>query len=114
MTEFAQHFRHFVLDDLARQAFGDGGLADARIADEQRIVLRAAAEDLDRALDLGVAPDQRIDAAGLRLLVQVDAIGFERLGALLVLLLVASSSSSEPRAVFCWLMPGRLAMPWLM
>ena len=81
----AQHFGHFVLDDLARQAFGDGGLADAGIADEQRIVLLAAAQDLDGAVDFGEAADQRIDAARLGLLVQVDAIGFERLGALLVL-----------------------------
>ncbi len=43
----------------------------------------AAAQNLDRAFDFGLASDQRIDAAGLRLLVQVHAIGFERLGALL-------------------------------
>ncbi len=79
----AQNLRHFALDDLAREAFGDGGLADAGIADEQRIVLLAAAKDLDRALDLALAPDQRIDAAGLRLFVQIHAIGFECLGALL-------------------------------
>ena len=35
----AENFRHFALDDLAREAFGDGGLADARIADQQRVVL---------------------------------------------------------------------------
>ena len=49
-------------DDLARQALGDGGLADAGIADQQRVVLLAAAQDLDRALHLGLAADQRIDA----------------------------------------------------
>jgi hypothetical protein len=48
---------------LLGQAFGDGGLADAGIADEQRVVLAAAAQDLDRALDLGIAADQRIDLA---------------------------------------------------
>ncbi len=58
-----QHFGHVVLDDLARQALGDGGLADAGIAHEQRIVLLAAAQDLDGALDLALAADQRIDAA---------------------------------------------------
>ncbi len=72
----AQHFRHVVLDDLARQPFGDGGLADAGIAHEQRIVLLPAAENLDRALDFGLAADQRIDAALLGLLVQIDAISF--------------------------------------
>src|SRR6185437_4704871 len=79
----AQHFGHLALDDLARQAFGDGGLADAGIADEERVVLLPAAENLDRALDLGIAADQRIDAAGLGLLVQIDAIGVERIAALL-------------------------------
>jgi hypothetical protein len=65
MTLSLQHFRHFVLDDLAREAFGDGRLADAGIAHEQRIVLLAAAQNLDRALDFGVAADQRIDFSGL-------------------------------------------------
>src|SRR5690606_17681599 len=52
------------------------------IADQQRVVLGAAAQDLDRALDLGLTPDQRIDLAALGLLVQVDAIGLKRLAAL--------------------------------
>jgi hypothetical protein len=58
-----QHLRHVALDDLARQALGDRGLADAGIADQQRVVLGAAAQDLDGALDLAVAADQRIDLA---------------------------------------------------
>ncbi len=78
-----QHLGHFALDDLAREAFGDRRLADARIAHEQGIVLLAAAQDLDGALDFGIAADQGIDPAGFGLLVQIDAIGFERLGALL-------------------------------
>src|SRR4029079_3871405 len=81
----AQHFRDFILDDLARQAFGDGRLAHARIADEQRIVLLPAAQDLDGAIDFGQAADQRIDASGLGFLVEIDAIGFERLRPLLIL-----------------------------
>ncbi len=87
MMQPCQNFGHLVVDDLARQAFGDGGLADAGIADEERIVLLAAAENLDGAFDFGGAPDQRIDLAGLGLLVEVDAIGLQRLGALLGLLL---------------------------
>ena len=58
-----EHVGHFAVDDAARQTLGDRGLADAGIADEQRIVLLAAAEHLDRAVDLGVAADQRIDLA---------------------------------------------------
>ena len=61
----AQHFGHFAADDLARQAFGDRGLADAGIAHEQRIVLLAAAQDLDGALDFRRAADQGIDLADL-------------------------------------------------
>ena len=61
-----QHLGHLALDDQARQPFGDRGLADAGLADVQRIVLAAAAQDLDGALDLELAADQRIDAPFLR------------------------------------------------
>ena len=47
-----------------RQALGDRGLADAGLADQQRVVLAAAAQHLDHALDLVLAADQRIDLAG--------------------------------------------------
>ena len=57
-----QHLGHLAVDDLARQAFGDGGLADAGIADEQRVVLLPAAQHLDGAQHLRLAADQRIDA----------------------------------------------------
>ena len=79
---------HFVVHDLARQAFGDGGLADAGIAHKKRIVFLTAAENLDGALDFGGAADQGIHPARLGLLVQIDAIGFERVSALLVGFLV--------------------------
>ena len=82
-----EHLRHLAAHDLAREPFGDGRLADAGVADIERIVLGAAAQHLDRALDLLVAADQRIDAAVLRLLVEVDAIGFERVGAALLAVL---------------------------
>ena len=38
--------------DLLGQALGDRGLANARLADQGRVVLGPAAEDLDDALDL--------------------------------------------------------------
>jgi hypothetical protein len=57
------------------ETFGNGRLADAGIADEQRIVLLAAAEHLDGAHDLCLTADQRIDLAVLGLLVEVDAVG---------------------------------------
>ena len=73
-----EHLRHRAVDDLARQAFGDRGLADAGVADQQRVVLLPAAQNLDRALHLGLAADQRIDPAVPRLLVEVDAVSVER------------------------------------
>ena len=115
-----EHLRHLALDDLAGEALGDGGLADAGIADQERVVLLPAAEDLDRALDLGLAADQRVDLAVLRLLVEVDAVGVERVALLLRALAESSpvgrsfDSSSAPRGGRLSVRPGRLAMPWLM
>ena len=63
MVDVLQHLRHVAFDDLARQALGDRRLADAGLADIERVVLGAAAQDLDGALDLVLAADQRIDPA---------------------------------------------------
>ena len=112
-----EHVRNLAMHDAAREPFGDRGLADAGIADEQRIVLLPAAQHLDGAADLGVAPDQRVDLAFARLPVEVDAIGFERVALFLGLAVAAplvSVSSSTPRTGRDSDMPGRLAMPWLM
>ena len=84
-----QHLGDLALDDAARQPLGDCGLADPGIADIERVVLRPPAQDLDRALDLGLAPDQRVDAAALGLFVQIDAIGVERVMAALLRLFAA-------------------------
>ena len=43
---------YFARNDPLSQPFGDGGLADAGLTDQHRIVLGAAAEDLDDPLDL--------------------------------------------------------------
>ena len=68
-----EEVRHVAVDDLLRQPFDDGGLADARLADEHRVVLRAAAEDLLHALELVLAADQRIELVLHRRLGQVAA-----------------------------------------
>ena len=60
-----QQLGHVALVDAAREALGDRGLADAGLADQQRIVLAPAAQHLDDALELVLAADQRIDLAGL-------------------------------------------------
>ena len=64
---------------LQRDALDDGRLADARVADEERVVLAAAREDLDGAVDLVLAADQRIDAALGGFLPEVDAVRRERI-----------------------------------
>ena len=51
--------------------------ADPGLSHEQRVVLAPAAEDLDRALDLVAAADERVDLAQQGLLVQVDRVGFQ-------------------------------------
>ena len=66
-----QDIRHFAPRDAPGEPFGDRGLADASLADQQRIVLAPAAQHLHHALDFRLAADQRIDLAVLRELVQV-------------------------------------------
>ena len=81
----AQHIWHFAVHNAAREPLGDRGLANAGLADEQRIVLLPTAQHLDGAVDLGLAADQRIDLAVARLLVEVDAVCVERVDFLLLL-----------------------------
>ena len=85
-----EHVRDFAVHDPAREPLGDRGLADAGVADEQRIVFLPAAEHLDGPADLGVAADQRIDLAFARLLVEVDAVGVERVAFFLGLIAAAA------------------------
>src|SRR3989337_1942204 len=47
-------------DDPSGEAFDDGGLADAGLADEDGIVLGTARQHLDDATDLLVASDHRV------------------------------------------------------
>ena len=82
----AQPFRHVAVDDAERQALDDGGLADARLADQDGIVLGPARQDLDRAADLLVAADDRIELAFARRGRQVAGIFLERVVALLGIL----------------------------
>ncbi len=59
------------------QALDDGGLADAWLADEHRVVLGLAREDADDAADLRVAPDHRVHLAFAGLLHQVAPIALQ-------------------------------------
>ena len=71
-------FRHVAVDDAQRQTFDDRGLADARLADQHRIVLGAARQHLDGAADFLVAPDHRIELAVARRLGQVARVFLQR------------------------------------
>ncbi len=73
-----QAFRHVAVDDAQRQTFDDRGLADSRLADQHRIVLGAAGQHLDRAANLLVAPDHRIELAVARRLGEVARIFLQR------------------------------------
>ena len=79
----AQALGHVALDDAPGQALGDGGLADAGLADEHRVVLRAAREHLDDAADLLVAADDRVELALAGVLGEVAPVLLERLVLLL-------------------------------
>jgi hypothetical protein len=63
--------------------FDDGRLADTGLADEHRIVLGPALQNLDGAANLVVAADHRIELALRCALREVDAVFLERLAVLL-------------------------------
>ena len=65
--------------DPLRQALDDRRLADAGVADQHRVVLGLARQDLDHAADLGVAADHRVQPAGAGLGDQVAPVLLQRL-----------------------------------
>ena len=68
-----QDFRHVARDDALRQAFDDGGLAHAGLADQHRIIFGAPRKHLHHAADFFIAADHGIELAAPRLLGQVAA-----------------------------------------
>ena len=74
---------HVAGDDALGQAFHDGRLADAGLADQHRVVLGAARQHLDHAADLLVAADHGVELALARQIGQVLGITLERLVLLL-------------------------------
>src|SRR5207245_44266 len=59
----------------------DRGLAHARLADQHRVVLGAALQDLDHAANLVVAADHRVELARARPLGQIERVFLQRLAA---------------------------------
>ena len=70
----AQIFRHLAVRDALGETLGHGGLADARLADEHRVVFRPAGEDLNDARDLPVASDHGIQLAARGHLREIAAV----------------------------------------
>ena len=91
-----QQLGDLVRGDAVGEPLDDGGLADARLADQHRVVLLAAREDLHHALDLGLAPDDRIQLAVRRRLGQVAPELVEQLRALRLLAGTAAGALLAP------------------
>src|SRR5207247_6271231 len=58
-----QGLGHVAVDDPVSEAFGDRRLANSRLTDQRRVVLLAAGQDLDGALDLLLSAAGRIRLA---------------------------------------------------
>ena len=71
MLELGEALGHVARGDAHRERADDGGLADAGLADEERVVLLAALEDLEEPPHLDVAPDDGIELAAARALDEV-------------------------------------------
>ena len=74
-----QPLGHVAAVDPLGQALHDRGLAHPRIADQDRVVLGLAGEDLDHPPDLGVTPDDRVEPARGGVGHQVSAVLVQRL-----------------------------------
>src|SRR5690606_14016623 len=70
--------RNFAADHLLGEAFDDRGFTDPGFTEQHRIVLRAAAEDLDGAFDFAAASDDRIEFALLSQFSQIAAKAVQR------------------------------------
>src|SRR5690606_4073149 len=60
-TAIAQDVRNVAVGDALGDAFDDGRLAHSGFTDEHGVVLRAAGQDFDGLVDLGVPADHRVD-----------------------------------------------------
>ena len=94
----AQQLGHLTRRDALGQALHHGGLAHAGLADEHRVVLGAAGQDLHDPLDLLLATDHRVELAVLRHLGEVAAELVEQLARLLVARLAAASAAATAAA----------------
>ena len=73
----AEDVRHVLGDEALGEALGDGGLADAGLAEQGGVVLGAAGEGLDDALHDLPAPDDGVEATGAGQGREVDAVALQ-------------------------------------
>ena len=69
---------HITIDDAQRETFDDRGLADPRLADQDRVVLGPARQHLNGAADFLVAADYGIKLAVARHLREIAGIFLQR------------------------------------
>ncbi len=69
--------------DALGQALHDGGLADSRLTDQDRVVLRPPGQHLDHATDLLVATDHGVELAGTSLFGEIAPVLLQSLEGLL-------------------------------
>ena len=74
-----QALGHVAVGDAPGEALDDRRLADARLADQHRVVLRPPRQHLDHPADLVVAPDDRVDLALAGAGGEVLAVALQRL-----------------------------------
>ena len=68
---------HLASHDPLGQQFGNRRFADARLANQDGVVLAAARQHLDQAPDFGVAADHRIELAGAGGSGEIAAVGLQ-------------------------------------
>ena len=83
-----ERLRHLARVDALSEALDHGGLAHSGLADQDGVVLLPAREDLHDPLDLGLAPDHRVELALGGELGEVAAELVEQLRGLLALALL--------------------------
>ena len=74
-----QALGHVAVGDPLGQALDDRGLADPGLADQDRVVLALARQDLDGPADLRIPADHRLELAGRRCRDEVAAVLVQRL-----------------------------------
>ena len=73
-----ERFGHFVVDDALRQPLDNRRLADARLADQYRVIFGTPLENLDGAADFIITTNHWVELALTRPLGEVDRVFFQR------------------------------------